>query len=159
MKKKLSKIFVCLVVVMLSSCNKDDDSNTDGGSANLGTFSGNIQVTDDPQTVLGYIYNAKVTVLKSGNNATIKVKGDLNVDREYTGTFDSSANGAYIISIKRQEKPSSKIAIDKAIISNNELAIMIGVANDSEVVKKSPDGTSFVISGKLEMIGTGMIKE
>ena len=160
MKKNLSKIFVCLFVVMLSGCSNDDDSNTDAGSDNLGTFSGNIQVADDPQTALGYIYNAKVTVLKSGNNATIKVKGDLNVDREYTGTVDSSVDGMYLITIKKQEKPSSKIATDKVVISNNQLTISIGVANDSETVRTAPnDAGSIVIAGKLQMIGTGMIKE
>jgi len=160
MKKNLSKIFVCLLVVMLSGCSNDDDSNTDAGSDNLGTFSGNIQVTDDPQTALGYIYNAKVTVVKSGNNATIKVKGDLNVDREYTGTVDSAVDGTYLITIKKQEKPSSKIATDKVIISNNQLTISIGVANDSETVRTAPNSAgSIVIAGKLQMIGTGMIKE
>lgn len=160
MKKNLSKIFVCLFLVVLSGCSNDDDSpDTGSGSADLGTYSGNIQVVDDPQTVLGYIYNAKVSVTKSGNNATIKVKGDLNVDREYTGTIDSSANDSYIISIKTQVKPSAKIATDKVIISNNQLTIQIGVANDSENVKTSPTGTSIVIAGKLQMIGTGMIKE
>lgn len=161
MKKNLSKIFVCILLVAVSACSSDDDSpNIDSGSGNLGTFAGNIQVSDDPQTQLGYIYNAKVTVIKSGNNATIKVTGNLNVNREYTGTFDSSSNGTYLITINKQVKPTEKIATDKVIIANNELTISLGVANDSEAVKTAPNATgSIVISGKLQMIGTGMIKE
>lgn len=163
MKKNLSKIFVYLILVVLAGCSSDNDSpNTDAGSETLGTFSGNIQVTNNPQTAFGYIYNAKVTVIKSGNNATIKVKGDLNVDREYTGTVDSNVNGAYayVITIKKQVKPSAKNATDIAIITNNELTISIGVANDSETVKINPTSTnSIVIAGKLQMIGTGMIKD
>ena len=160
MKKNLSKIFVCIAFVALSACSKDDSPNPGSASGSLGTFAGNIQVSDDPQTKLGYIYNAKVTVTKSGNNATIKIKGDLNVDREYTGTVASSGNGNYYINISKQTKPSAKNATESLVINNNALAFMIGVSNDSETVKASPAATSsIVISGKIQLIGTGMIKE
>lgn len=157
---KINLLIFLATILALTSCNKDDDSsNPDTGSSSLGTFAGTIQVSDDPQTKLGYIYNAKIIVSKSGNNATIKVKGDLNVDREYTGTINSSNGGFYIIAINKQTKPSLKNATENLVIDNNQLAIKIGVTNDSETVKESPSSNSIIIAGKIQLIGIGMIKE
>ncbi len=160
-KKKMGLVFFLAVMLAFTSCNKDDDSpDPDSGSGSLGTFAGTIQVSNDPQTNLGYIYNAKVTVSKSGNNATIKVTGDLNVDREYTGTINSAVSGTYFITINKQTKPSAKNATETVVINNNQLAIQIGVSDDSETVKESPtSSSSIVISGKIKLIGTDMIKE
>ena len=114
MKKTIFKsALIVFVSVLFLSCNNDDDNGTTPApnpGASLGTFVGNLQVTDDPQTNLGYVYNAKVTVTTSGTNATIKITGNEGFDREYSGVVAFSTSTATSIDIKRQTKPVDKIA-------------------------------------------------
>lgn len=161
MKKQIySLIALVALVTFLSACGSDDDDATPGGSNDLGTFAGNIQVTDDPQTELGYILNAKVTVTRNGDNATVKVKGDPNFEREYTGTVTTLQGYGYDIKISKQTKPTEKIAGDRVVIDDNKLTLGIDIANDNLLVRINPNTAETVqIAGKIEMIGTGLLKE
>lgn len=67
MKKTNLKTFCALLAISFAiiSCSKDDNSSSSAQDyISIGTYAGSIQVSDDPQTQLGYIYNANVTVLK-----------------------------------------------------------------------------------------------
>lgn len=153
-----SLLALVTLVIFLSACGGDDDDATP--SSDLGTFAGNIQVTDDPQTDLGYILNAKVTVTRNGDNATVKIKGDPGFDREYTGTLTSLQGSGYDIRLSKQTKPTEKIAGERVIILNNKLTLGIDIASDNVTVRTDPTTTQTVqISGKIAMIGADMLKE
>lgn len=164
MKNSIFKSALFLfAVVTLTSCSNSDDNDGSGtpspGTA-LGTFIGNIQVANDPQTSLGYIYNAKVTVSRSGTNATIKVTGNEGFDREYTGVVTSGNGTITFIQIQKQTKPVEKISGTDMAINGNELTIRINLANDNITVKQAPTSASTInVIGKIGMIGTGMIKQ
>lgn len=152
-----------LVLVALTTsifaCNNDSDDPKPGGAAEVGTYAGNIQISDDPTTEVGYIYNAKVKVTTNGSNATLKITGDNGFDREYTGTF-TTQQGSYDIRINKQTKPTEKIAGDGSVIINNKLTIIVDVANETVTARANPTSTqTVIISGKLKMIGTDMLKE
>jgi hypothetical protein len=166
----LKSVLLLTTVALLASCKKKDGNN--GGSPEpnpnptptpeviLGTFSGNLQVTDDPQTTLGYVYNTKVKVVYTGNNATVKVTGNDGLDREYTGTITTSGGSNAFIDIKRQTKPVDKIAGTSIAIMGNQLTITINLANDNVVVRPNPTATNTInISGKVQMIGTNLLRE
>jgi hypothetical protein len=161
MKTRIYSVAVLLALAtFFSACGGDDDDATPGGNEDIGTFAGNIQITDDPQTELGYILNVKIKVTRNGNNATIKITGDPGFDREYTGSFTTLQTGLYDIKISKQIKPSEKIAGERVVISDNKLTIGIDVANDNVLVRTNPNTAETVqISGKLEMIGTDLLKE
>jgi hypothetical protein len=149
-------LFVC--------CSKEEPSPntnlTPNPDVNLGSFVGNLQVANDPQTSLGYVYNTKVEVIATGNNTTIKVTGDEGFDREYTGTITSSSSSSKFIEIKRQTKPVDKIAGTNMLINGNEVTITINLASDNIVVKPNPTATNTVnISGKIQLIGTNLLRE
>jgi hypothetical protein len=151
-----------LLMVLMSSffaCNNDSDDPKPGGATEVGTYAGNIQISDDPTTEVGYVYNAKVKVTTNGSNATLKLTGDNGFDREYTGTF-TTQQGSYDITINKQIKPTEKIAGDRVVIINNKLTIIVDVANETVTARDNPTATQTVtISGKLQMIGTDMLKE
>lgn len=161
MKTRICSVIALLALVTLfSACGGDDDDATPGGNEDIGTFAGNLQITDDPQTELGYILNAKVKVTRNGNNATVKITGDPGFDREYTGSLTTLQANMYDITISKQTKPSEKIAGERVVISNNKLTIGVDVANDNVMVRTNPNTTETVqISGKLVMIGTDLLKE
>ena len=164
MKNSIFKTVITLFTVTLFfACNKNDDNNgsvTPIPGSNLGTFVGNIQVSNDPQTSLGYIYNAKVTVTTSGTNATIKITGNEGFDREYTGVVAQSGGGITFIQIQKQTKPVEKTAGTDMAINGNDLTIQINLASDNITVKETPTSTSTInVVGKIGMIGTGMIKQ
>ena len=150
-------LFLFLLSASLQSCKKDDVSVL---SIDLGVFQGNIQVVDDPQTKLGYIYNAKVSVTVLGADATIKITGDNGFDREYTGSYSSQVKGTSNIVLKSQKKPSEKIIGGNVIIFDNKLTVDISIANDNVSVKANPAATQTIqIVGKLRMIGTDLLKQ
>ncbi|MBP4138628.1 hypothetical protein [Flavobacterium geliluteum] len=164
MKNSIFKSALLLfAIATITSCSNNDDNNgTDAPNpgTNLGTFAGNIQVANDPFTSLGYIYNAKVTVSRSGTNATIKVTGNEGFDREYKGEVTSSSGTMTFIQIQKQIKPVEKIAGTDMLINGNDLTIDISLASDNITVKPSPTSSSTInIIGKIRMIGTGMIKQ
>ena len=160
MKTRIYSVVALLALATcFCACGSDDDA-TPGGNEEIGTFAGNIQITDDPQTELGYILNAKVKVTRSGNNATIKITGDPSFDREYSGTFTTLQTNSYTIKIEKQIKPTEKIAGEQIVITDNKLTVGIEVANDNVLVRTNPNTSETVqISGKLEMIGAGLLKE
>jgi hypothetical protein len=161
MKKQIYNVLALLALVtFFSACGSDDDDATPGGSGDIGTFAGNIQVTDDPQTELGYILNVKVMVTRNGDNATVKIKGDPSFDREYTGTVTTLQSDSYDIRISKQTKPTEKIAGERVVIINNKLTLGIDIANDNVLVRTNPNSAETVqISGKIEMIGSDLLKE
>ncbi len=156
---------------LFASCKKDGNNSgspapspspnpTPNPEVDLGTFSGNLQVANDPQTNLGYVYNTKVKVIATGNDATIKVNGNEGFDREYKGTITSSSNSSTFIDIKRQIKPVDKIAGTSMAIIGNEVTITINLASDNIVVKPNPTATNTInISGKIQMIGTNLLRQ
>ena len=162
MKTFIKKISILLALTMILSCSKDDAPATSNSTvADLGTYEGNLQVTSDPQTNLGYVFNTKVAITTSGTNATIKVTGNEGFDREFTGTVNagSSVSGT-IITINKQTKPVDKIAGSTVLVINNELSIDINLANDRVTVRKTPTSPTTVdIVGKIRMIGTNLLKK
>nr|WP_315171805.1 hypothetical protein [uncultured Flavobacterium sp.] len=164
MKNSIFKsALILFTVATITSCSNSDDNDgpdTPNPGTSLGTFVGNIQVRNDPQTSLGYIYNAKVTVSRSGTNATIKVTGNEGFDREYTGVVTGGNGTITFIQIQKQTKPVQKTAGTDMAINGNELAIQINLASDNITVKQSPtSATTINVIGKIGMIGTGMIKQ
>jgi hypothetical protein len=162
MKKTVRNLFLGMLLTgVVFACGSDDSNDpTPGGSGDLGTYAGNIMVVDDPQSQLGYILNAKVTVSHNGSTATVKVTGDPGFDREYTGTYESQLEGYHRINITKQTKPVEKIAGDDVSISDNKLTISIDLANDEVSVYDEPTGDAKItIKGKLEMVGTSLLKE
>jgi len=162
MKTSVRNLFLgMMLTTVLWACGSDDSNDpTPGGDGNLGTYVGSIQVVDDPQTELGYILNARVTVSHSGSTATVKITGDPGFDREYTGTYTSQAEGYYDINLTKQTKPAEKIAGDRVSIIDNKLTVVIDLAGDEVTVRDSPTtDVTLKISGKIEMIGTGLLKE
>jgi|GEM_PF-2314176 len=146
-------------LLLVSSCKNDDVTPTPA-NGDLGSFAGNIQVSDDPFTNLGYVYNAKVSVVTSGSVATMKVTGDLGFNREYTGTFTSQVKGIYSVALTKQTKPSDKIAGGNVIIIDNKLTIDISLTNDNVTAKENPTAVPNIqITGKIRMIGTDMLKQ
>lgn len=158
--KNLSILFVLIAALSCSKDNNTPDPNITSGSANLGTFVGKLQVTDDPQTKLGYVFNTNVTVTTSGATATIKVTGNDGFDREFTGSVNpGSTPSSTMITINRQTKPVDKIAGSTLIISNNELAINVNLAIDQVVTRQTTtSATTLIITGKIQMLGTTLLK-
>jgi hypothetical protein len=165
MKNTILKATVLVTFFALfASCSKSNDDNginpAPNPGASLGTFAGNIQVSNDPQTNLGYVYNAIATVSKSGTEATIKVTGNEGFDRVYTGTVMVSSGTNTFIEIKKQTKPVDKIASGNCGISGNGLTMDVSLANDAVTVKKTATSTTTIsIEGKITMIGTNFIRQ
>ena len=159
MKTRTFGVLLTALMLSFAACKKESDNPTPGGSTEVGTYAGNIQVSDDPTTKVGYVYNAKVKVTTNGSNATLKITGDNGYDREYTGTFILQ-QGTYSFTLNKQTKPNEKTAGGRAAILDNKLAFDVDVANETVVTKSSPTATQTLqISGKLKMIGTNMLKE
>lgn len=161
MKTFIKKISILLALTMILSCSKDDAPATSNSTvADLGTYEGNLQVTSDPQTNLGYVFNTKVAITTSGTNATIKVTGNEGFDREFTGTVNagSSVSGT-IIGLTKQTKPVDKTAGGTVVIINNSLSIDLNLNNDAVVVRRETTTPVFTILGKVEMIGTSLLKK
>ncbi len=164
MKAFIKKLSIILISVTISSCSKDDTSANNGtlpsGNSNLGTFAGNIQVTDDPQTKLGYIYNAEVTINTSGVNATVKIIGDGGFNREFTGLLSAgSTQTNSSISLSKQTKPVDKNVSGNVFIDVNELLLNMNIPSDAVSVKSTTTGVAFNIDGKIKMLGTNFIRK
>ncbi|RAW01602.1 hypothetical protein [Pseudochryseolinea flava] len=160
MKAMLSYLLLVVVTISMFGCGSDDDDSPNSGGGELGSFIGHLQVSDDPQTDLGYVFNAKVTVTKSGSKATVKITGDLGFDREYTGDVNTHVGDMFDMTITKQTKPTEKNAGDRLVISSNKLTVQLDVANDKVQVKESAAATTgFEIVGKLQMIGTDLLRE
>ncbi|MFM9838988.1 MAG: hypothetical protein ACKVOQ_12035 [Cyclobacteriaceae bacterium] len=160
MKKNLllSVLLLLSLTIILSSCGGGSDS-PQPTSSDLGTFLGSVQVSNDPQTGLGYLLNAKVVVSRKGSDVTIKVTGDPGFDREYTGSVIAEVpqNKAYSISLKQQTKPTTKTVAGNLVISGNSLAFDANTNSDN--VNAIDNGKTITISGKVTMIGTNMIRQ
>jgi uncharacterized Zn-binding protein involved in type VI secretion len=160
MKKNLllSVLLLLSLTIILSSCGGSSDTPQPTAS-DLGTFLGSIQVSNDPQTGLGYLLNAKVAVTRKGSDVTIKVTGDPSFDREYTGSVIAEVpqNKTYTISLKQQTKPASKTIAGDLVISGNSLAFDVNTNSDN--VNAIDNGKTIAISGKVTMIGTTMIRQ
>lgn len=161
MKVTINRLLLLVLIGFISGCSDDSaDSGSNNGSTELGTFVGNIQVTDDPQTSLGYIYNASVKVTRTGSTATLIITGDLGFNRTYTGSVTSQLNDLFVMSITKQTKPTDKIAGDQLLISGNKLALIVNLASDNVTVKDNPNATnSKTISGKINMAGTDLLRQ
>lgn len=159
MRKKVLGLICAVGIILFAGCG-GDDPEPGSREENLGTFAGSIQVSDDPFTGLGYIYNAKVSVASKGTDVTIKVTGDPGFDREFTGKTDWYNGDMYSISIDHQKKPADKISGDALTISGNKLTIRIDIAGENVLVRKNTGTTETMeISGKITMIGTNLLLE
>ncbi len=163
MKNFIKKItFIALFIFTILSCSKDDEPVNPGilpTEANVGTFEGNMQVTDDPQTLLGYVFNTKVAITTIGTTATIKVTGNEGFSREFTGTVNAGSSvSSTIIGLTKQTKPVEKTAGGTVVIINNSLTIDLNLNNDAVVVRRETTTPVFTISGKIELIGTSLLK-
>lgn len=159
MNVKVNGVIMLSVLLSLSNCGSDDDSNSGGESKNLGTFVGYLQVTDDPQTDLGYVHNVSVTVIRNGSTATVQVVGNDDFEREYTGNVTFETATSFDMFILKQTKPVEKIAGDRLVIVNNELTIDISLANDMVTVRESLAEPPVQIAGKIRMIGTELLRQ
>jgi hypothetical protein len=160
MKKNLllSVLLLLSLPIFYSSCSSSSDSPQPAAS-DLGTFLGSIQVSNDPQTGLGYLLNAKVAVSRKGSDVTIKVTGDPGFDREYTGSVIAEVpqNKTYSISMKQQTKPTTKTVAGNLVISGNSLGFDANVNNDG--VNAINNGQTISLSGKLTLIGSNMVRQ
>ena len=160
MKTNALRLLSLMLMTSFIACKNNGDDPKPGGSDNLGTFAGNIQVSDDPTTKVGYLYNTKVTITTSGSNATVKIAGTPGFDREFTGKIVGPIAGTYDITLNKQTKPTEKTVGDRVIIINNKLTVTIDIANDNVSAWDNPDKVkTLAISGKLKLIGTDMLKE
>jgi hypothetical protein len=159
MKKNLllSALLLLSLTIFLSSCGGSD--NPQPTTSDLGTFLGQIQVSDDPLTKLGYVTNAKVSVSRKGSDVTVKIIGTPSFDREYTGSIIAEVpqNKTYTISLKQQTKPATKIVAGNLVIIENSLGFDVNISSDN--VSAIDDGQTITISGKIGMIGTNMIRQ
>lgn len=162
-KKILKSIVILVFSIITMSCSNDDDNSTTpttNPGTSLGSFAGNIQVSDDPQTNLGYIYNAVVTVTSSGSTATIKITGNEGFDREYSANVAFSQGVTTNMNIVKQTKPVEKNSSGSVIISNNSLGLDINYVSDNITVRETPTSpTTVIISGKVRMLGSNLIKQ
>jgi hypothetical protein len=160
MKKNLllSVLLLLSFTIYLSSCGGSSDS-PQPATSDLGTFLGSIQVSNDPQTGLGYLLNAKATVSRKGSDITIKVTGDPGFDREYTGSVIAEVpqNKTYSISLKQQTKPTAKTVAGNLVISGNSLGFDANVNSDN--VNAIYNGQTIALSGKLTLIGSNMVRQ
>jgi len=163
--KTIYKLTLIFIAVFMFSCNNDDDNSTTPTPTpipgiSLGSFAGNIQVSDDPQTKLGYIYNTVVTVNTSGTSATIKITGNEGFDREYNGNIVTNTSGVVNISLVKQTKPVDKNVTGTCAIINNTLALDINYLSDNITVRETPTSpTTITITGKIRMLGSNLIKQ
>lgn len=162
-KKILKSILILAFSIATMSCSKDDDNSTTpstNSGTSLGSFAGNIQVSNDPQTNLGYIYNAVVSISTSGSSATIKITGNEGFDREYTGSVVSTSGGVTNMSLIKQTKPVEKAATGSCVIINNALALDVNYLSDNITVRETPTSPSTItITGKIRMLGSNLIKQ
>ncbi len=160
MKKNLllSVLLLLSLTIVLSSCGGSSDTPQPTAS-DLGTFLGSIQVSDDPQTDLGYINNAKVSVSRKGSDITVKIIGNPGFDREYTGSLISEApqSGIYSFSLKQQTKPSTKTISGQLGIIGNSLSF--GVNSTADNVSAIDNGQTITLLGKINMIGSNMVRQ
>ncbi len=159
MKTLFKKLSILVLLLSILSCSKDDTPANNGSAATSGSgsFGGNIQVTNDPQTLLGYINNATVTV---NTNGTIKITGDGGFDREFTGTLlAGSTPTATLINLTKQTKPTEKNVSGNVVISGNEVSVDLNIADDAVQVVGTTNPTAFSIAGKLKMLGTNFIRK
>jgi hypothetical protein len=154
----LSVLFLLSLIIFLNSCGSSSDT-PQPSTPDLGTFLGSIQVSNDPLTALGYITSAKVSVNRKGSDVTIKITGNPNFDREYTGSVIAEVpqNNTYSISMKQQSKPSTKIVAGNLVISGNSLGFDVNISSDN--VSAIDNGNTITLSGKIGMIGTNMIRQ
>jgi hypothetical protein len=160
MKKKpvVPALLLLSLTILLSSCGGGSD-NPQPTTSDLGTFLGQLQVSDDPLTKLGYITNAKVAVSRRGSDITINITGTPSFDREYTGSIVAEVpqNKTYSISLKQQSKPSTKTIAGNLVINGNSLGIDVNISSDN--VNATDNGQTISISGKIGMIGSNMIRQ
>jgi hypothetical protein len=160
MKKNLllSALLLLSFTIYLSSCGGSSDAPQPTNS-DLGTFLGSIQVSNDPQTGLGYLLNSKVSVSRKGSDVTIKITGTPSFDREYTGSVIAEVpqNKTYSITLKQQSKPSTKTVAGNLIIDGNSLGFDVGINSDN--ISADDNGKTITISGKMRMIGSSMIRQ
>lgn len=160
MKTHLRNLLIIILMSSFVACGGGDDNDpAPVDDQDLGVYAGAIQVSDDPQTELGYILNAKIAVTQNGSTATVKITGEPGFSREYTGTITSQSD-VHDIKLTKQTKPVEKNAGDRVLISNNKLTLMIDIADDKVSVRDSPTTSAiFDITGKIQMIGTDMLEE
>lgn len=159
MKKNLllSVLLLLSSIILLTSCSGSDTPQPT--ASDLGTFLGQIQVTDDPQTNLGYINDAKISISRKGSDVTIKITGNPGFDREYAGTIiaEVAQLQSYSISFKQQTKPATKNVAGNIVISNNSSGFNIDVTSDA--VSVIDDGQTVSITGKLKLIGASLVRQ
>lgn len=161
MKKKhllLSALLLLSLTIYLSSCGGSSD-DAQPTTSDLGTFLGEVQVSDDPLTKLGYITGSKVSVSRKGADVTVKITGTPSLDREYTGTMiaESAQTKSYSVSFKQQTKPATKNAAGNLVISGNSLGFDIDLLSDAV---NAIDGTQTIsITGKLKLLGSNLVRQ
>lgn len=122
---------------------------------NLGSFSGNLQVVDVPQTNLGFIDNARVNFTKLGDTFTMTVNGGDGFNRIYEGTITGEgANSSFLLSLERQVSPEEKVADGALSIANDIASIEIQLVNDAVTLKKldgNGEEITFELTGDLRI--------
>ncbi len=143
--------------ILSPSCNTSDAARPI--SSDLGMFLGQIQVSDELFTKLRYLSNAKVSISRNGSDVNIKITGTPDFDREYTGnmTAEIPQNKSYVVSLKQQTKPNTKIVTGDLVIDGNALNIQVNVSNDN--LNAIENGQIISLSGKIKMIGTSIIRQ
>ena len=152
----LSLIFLTLFI---SACGGGDDDSGDITGSELGSFVGTLSVNDDPLTELGNVTNGRVTITRSGSDATIIVTGDYGLSREYEGEILSEVVGV-TISLLTQTEPTESNVGGTIIILGNELNMTIDVPDDTIAIKDDIEDIETIdLSGKLRIAAINFILE
>ena len=120
---------LAIILILFSSCGgSSDDSPFDGGlSGDIGTFTGNLQITDDPQTDLGRVFNTRVQISVDGTKGRVRITGDSGFNREFTGEVRTNIENTLSITLLNQISPIEKNVSGDAIIISNEATISINL--------------------------------
>ncbi len=147
-----------LLLMLLMGCSGGGTSDDDGGlldTVDLGSFEGDFQVVNIPQTSLGFITNSKVSFKKIGDTFVMLIIGDDGFNRAYEGKITGEgANSSFLMTLEKQTSPVEKPADGALSIANNIASIEI-ILEDDEVTLTKIDGNgdtiTFDLSGKLRI--------
>jgi len=151
--KHLSPVLMGIVLLLSVACKKNNDPQAE----NLGTFNGKLTAIVETPAQSGDLLNADVSVSKLGNTVTVNVKAAPNFDRSYTGDVNTAIQGAYIITLKEQSKPTKKIVGGQIAISGNILTF--DVTTNGDAVEAIKDNRTVTLTGNVNIVGTNLVRK
>ena len=157
---KTALLLITFVTIISCSKNEPNIGGTNGPDNQVGTFTGSIQIYDSPQTKLGYIYNAKAIVTRSGNNVTVKITGNEGFDREFTGVVFAADATTLSATMQKQTKPVNKNIGGTTTIVGNDGTFDFNLGTDNITVKENPAATTTInIAGEVRLRGAPLLRQ